>query len=150
VALPEHAEPARRLRDRLPDHVYLWANAAEGHAYTPEEEAAWTAIDPLFAYSVRPHRSLTAPCRTGDEVIAVAGDGTVRRCHFVEDTIGNLYDGSWRAGLRPRPCPQPLCDCHIGYVHLPTVPLYDVFAGGVLERIPAGVTSGPTDGTRRS
>jgi hypothetical protein len=30
-----------------------------------------------------------------------------------------------------------VCDCHIGYVHLETLPLYDVFAGGVLERIPA-------------
>lgn len=25
----------------------------------------------------------------------------------------------------------------MGYVHLETLPLYDVFAGGVLERIPA-------------
>lgn len=49
----------------------------------------------------------------------------------------NLYDGSCRAALRPRPRPLAVCDRHIGCVHLESLPLYDVFAGGVLERIPA-------------
>lgn len=30
-----------------------------------------------------------------------------------------------------------MCDCHIGYVHLKRLPLYEIFDGGVLERIPA-------------
>ncbi|MGW1013807.1 STM4011 family radical SAM protein [Streptomyces termitum] len=138
VGLPEHREHALRLRDALPDHVYLWVNAAEGHVYTDAEAAAWTAVDPLFPYSRRPHRSAGLPCRTGESVVSVDGEGTVRRCHFVRAELGNLYDGSYRAALRPRPCPLAVCDCHIGYVHLESLPLYDVFAGGVLERIPAG------------
>ncbi|MFH8725046.1 STM4011 family radical SAM protein [Streptomyces termitum] len=138
VGLPEHREHALRLRDALPDHVYLWVNAAEGHVYTDAEAAAWTAVDPLFPYSRRPHRSAGLPCRTGESVVSVDGEGTVRRCHFVRAELGNLYDGSYRAALRPRPCPLAVCDCHIGYVHLESLPLYDIFAGGVLERIPAG------------
>ncbi|MFG2835455.1 STM4011 family radical SAM protein [Streptomyces zaomyceticus] len=137
VGLPEHGEDARRLRAGLPSHVYLWVNAAEGHTYTDAEAAEWTAIDPLFPYSRHPHRSAGLPCRTGESVISVDGEGTVRRCHFVRAELGNLYDGSYRAALRPRACPLAVCDCHIGYVHLETLPLYDVFAGGVLERIPA-------------
>jgi hypothetical protein len=78
-------------------------------------------------------------------VISVDGDGTVRRCHFVRAELGNLYDGSYRAALRPRPCPLAVCDCHIGYVHLETLPLYDVFAGGVLERVPATVPAAAPD-----
>jgi len=113
-------------------------NAADGLSYTAVEEARWRALDPHFGYSVRPHVSLGAGCRTGESVISVSGDGTVRRCHFVAEPIGNLYDGSWRAGLRPRPCPKATCDCHIGYVHLRTLPLYEIFAGGVLERVTAG------------
>ncbi|MFI0423417.1 STM4011 family radical SAM protein [Spongiactinospora sp. 9N601] len=140
VGLPDHAEPARRLRAELPDEVYLWINAAEGHVYTDEEAAGWAAIDPLFGYSRTPHRSLGLPCRTGQSVVSVDGEGTVRRCHFVERPIGNLYDGSALRALRPRPCPLPVCDCHIGYVHLEPLDLYRVFAGGVLERIPAGTT----------
>ncbi|MFI8418991.1 STM4011 family radical SAM protein [Streptomyces sp. NPDC085479] len=138
VGLPEHHAEAVRLRSALPDHVYLWVNAAEGHAYTDAEAAVWTEIDPLFGYSRHPHRSAGLPCRTGESVVSVDGEGTVRRCHFVRAELGNLYDGSYRAALRPRACPLAVCDCHIGYVHLETLPLYDVFAGGVLERIPAG------------
>ncbi|SMD21490.1 STM4011 family radical SAM protein [Kibdelosporangium aridum] len=137
VGLPEHLDDARHLRKELPDDVYLWVNAAEGHAYTDEQAADWQDIDPLFHHSRHAHVSKGLPCRTGDTVISVLGDGTVRRCHFVPQAIGNLYDGSFRAALRPRPCPLSTCDCHIGYVHLEPTGLYDVFAGGVLERIPA-------------
>ncbi|WP_328625260.1 STM4011 family radical SAM protein [Streptomyces sp. NBC_00353] len=138
VGLDEHLDEARRLRADLPGEVYLWVNAAEGRSYTDEEADRWTALDPLFPYSRDPHRSAGMPCRTGESVISVDGDGTVRRCHFVPAELGNLYDGSYRRALGPRACPLAVCDCHIGYVHLETLPLYDVFAGGVLERIPAG------------
>lgn len=136
VGLPEHLAYARRLRADLPPGTYLWVNAAEGHTYSDADAAEWTGIDPLFGYSRRPYASRGLPCRTGDSVISVDGEGTVRRCHFVPDVLGDLYDGSFRAALRPRPCPLATCDCHIGYVHLEPLGLYDVFAGGVLERIP--------------
>ncbi|WKU06257.1 STM4011 family radical SAM protein [Micromonospora sp. HUAS LYJ1] len=137
VGLPEHLAEARALRAALPGEVYLWVNAADGHHYTAGQEADWTALDPLFGWSVRPHPSLDRPCHAGETAISVAGDGTVRRCHFRPTPIGNLYDGSWRAALKPRACDAALCDCHIGYVHLKPLGLRDVFAGGVLERIPA-------------
>lgn len=137
VGLPEHLDAARRLRADLPEHIYLWINAAEGHSYHDTEADQWTALDPLFPYSRHPHNSAGLPCRTGESVISVDGDGTVRRCHFIPTELGNLYDDSYRTALRPRACPLSVCDCHIGYVHLETLPLYDVFAGGVLERIPA-------------
>ncbi|GAB2879297.1 STM4011 family radical SAM protein [Streptomyces mayteni] len=142
VGLPEHLAPARRLRADLPEHVYLWVNAAEGHRYSDEQAAEWTALDPLFPFSRDPHRSAGRPCRTGSTVVSVDGEGTVRRCHFVRAELGNLYDGSYRAALAPRPCPLAVCDCHIGYVHLETLPLYDVFAGGVLERVPTAAALG--------
>ncbi|MGW0604875.1 STM4011 family radical SAM protein [Streptomyces sp. NPDC002644] len=141
VGLPDHLDHARRLRADLPERVYLWVNAADGHAYSDAEAERWTALDPLFPYSRHPHRSGGLPCRTGESVVSVDGDGTVRRCHFVRAELGNLYDDSFRAALRPRACPLAVCDCHIGYVHLETLPLYDVFAGGVLERIPADAPS---------
>lgn len=138
VGEPEHLHAARELRAELPTSTYLWVNAADGRSYTDEQAAAWTAVDPLFGWSRDPHPSGGRPCRTGESVVSVDGDGTVRRCHFVRPPLGNLYDGSYRAELLPRPCPLPVCDCHIGYVHLEDLPLYDVFAGGVLERIPHG------------
>ncbi|TDQ53793.1 STM4011 family radical SAM protein [Actinorugispora endophytica] len=138
VGLPEHLADARRLRADLADGVYLWVNAAEGRSYTDAEAALWQELDPHFHYSRDPHRSLGLACRTGDTVVSVDGEGTVRRCHFLPTELGNLYDGSFAARLRPRPCPAASCDCHIGYVHLEPLDLYEVFRGGVLERIPAG------------
>ncbi|QFG20963.1 STM4011 family radical SAM protein [Actinomadura sp. WMMB 499] len=137
VGQPEHLDAARRLRADLPAGTYLWINAAEGRAYDDAEAAAWTELDPHFPVSRHPHPSRGRACRTGDTVVSVDGDGTVRRCHFVPSVLGNLYDGTFRAGLGPRPCPLATCDCHIGYVHLEPLGLYDTFAGGVLERIPA-------------
>ena len=137
VGQPEHLDAARRLRADLPAGTYLWVNAAEGRTYDAAEAACWTEIDPLFPVSRHPHASRGLSCRTGDTVVSVDGDGTVRRCHFVPSVLGNLYDGSFRAALAPRPCPLDTCDCHIGYVHLEPLGLYDTFAGGILERIPA-------------
>ncbi|MFG1827564.1 STM4011 family radical SAM protein [Microbispora bryophytorum] len=142
VGDPAHLADARRLRADLPPETYLWVNAQEGRIYSDAEAADWTAVDPLFGYSRHAHRSLGLPCRTGDSVISVDGDGTVRRCHFVPEVLGNLYDGSYRPFLRPRACPLAVCDCHIGYVHLEPLGLYDVFAGGVLERVPAARNTG--------
>ncbi|MEO5873827.1 MAG: STM4011 family radical SAM protein [Streptosporangiaceae bacterium] len=136
VGQPEHLAEARRLRADLPAGTYLWVNAAEGRAYTEEEAADWTGIDPLFGVSRFAHPSVGRACRTGEDVISVDGAGTVRRCHFVPTVLGNLYDGTFRSALRPRSCPLAVCDCHIGYVHLEPLGLYDVFAGGILERIP--------------
>jgi hypothetical protein len=137
VGLPAHYEEAVALRASLPPSVYVWINAAEGHVYTPSEEAHWTALDPHFGDSVRPHASLGLPCHAGETAISVLGDGTVRRCHFIPTPLGNLYDDSWRGALQPRPCTNNLCDCHIGYVHLKPLALRDVYTDGLLERIPA-------------
>jgi hypothetical protein len=56
----------------------------------------------------------------------------------VRDPIGNLYAPDFDRCLRPRPCPNESCGCHIGYVHLERLGLYDAFGDGVLERIPVG------------
>jgi hypothetical protein len=137
VGLPEHHAEAVALRSALPPETYVWVNAAEGHSYDAAEEARWSALDPLFGYSVRPHASRGHPCWAGETAVSVLGDGTVRRCHFIPAPLGNLYDGSYLARLGPRPCSAHQCDCHIGYVHLKRLGLHDVFAGGVPERIPA-------------
>lgn len=140
VGLAAHVEHARALRAELPADVYLWVNAAKrSHgSYAPELVAELRAIDPHFELGVRAHPSKGERCHAGDDAVSVDGDGNVRRCHFVEAPLGNLYDGSFRRRLGATACPQDSCGCHIGYVHLERLGLRRVFAGGVLERIPAG------------
>lgn len=138
VGLKEHAEEIEALRRELPPHVYLWVNAFKRveNYYSPEEAAFLEAIDPLFPFNNQRHESLGRQCRTGQSVISVDGEGVMRRCHFVKAPIGNIYEPGWEEALRPRPCSNRTCGCHIGYVHMNTLGLYDAFGSGVLERIP--------------
>lgn len=138
VGFRRFADEIDRLREALPDDVYLWINAAKRlEEYGPADVARFERVDPLFAINTRRHPSLGRACRAGASVVSVDERGDVRRCHFVDEVIGNLYDGSFDACLRERPCPNATCGCHIGYVHMDDLDLYRVFAGGVLERIPS-------------
>ncbi|HSE23315.1 MAG TPA: hypothetical protein VLB68_16725 [Pyrinomonadaceae bacterium] len=67
-----------------------------------------------------------------------ASDGSIRRCHFIREEIGNIYLGDLREVLRERPCSNRTCGCHIGYVHMDHLKLYEIYGDGVLERIPKG------------
>ncbi len=106
--------------------------------YTPEMIDSLTRIDHLFPLNNEYHASRDQPCRAGSRVISVDGDGTVRRCHFIKEPIGNIYDTNFEACLQERLCTNDTCGCHIGYVHLNRLKLYDTFGAGVLERIPDG------------
>lgn len=136
VGQREYAEAARALRAALPASTYLWINAVKALSYTAEEAAGWSAIDPLFAINNQRWPSAGRACGAGERAITVDGDGTMRRCHFIKDAIGNFYDDGWRAALQPRACTNVDCHCHIGYVHLDYLELHKVFATGLLERVP--------------
>lgn len=139
VGLKEHADEIEALRRKLPRDVYLWINAFKRVAdyYESEDLQRFEAVDPLFHINNRRHESLGRACLCGESVISVAGDGTVRRCHFIREPIGNIYEQGFEESLRARPCTNNTCGCHIGYVHMPGLDLYRVFGGGVLERVPA-------------
>ncbi len=137
VGFKKFADVIDRLRDELPADVYLWINAAKREeSYDDADLARFSRIDPLFELNTIAHPSLGRSCRAGASVVSVDGDGDVRRCHFVRDVIGNLYDGTFDQALQERPCPNATCGCHIGYVHLDELALYRTFGDGVLERIP--------------
>lgn len=140
VALRELFDEIARLRAALPADVPMWLNAYDQRPsdyYDAADMAQLTAIDPHFGFSLAPPPSLGAPCATGESVLSVDGDGNVRRCHFVADSLGNLYDGSFAARLGRRPCPNRVCDCFIGYVHRKDLPFARDYADGQLERVPA-------------
>lgn len=138
VGLKEHAAAIEALRAALPPHIYLWINAYKRvpDYYTPAEIEQFTAVDPLFPVNNQRHPSLGRACRSGTSVISVDGEGTIRRCHFVRTPIGNIYEPDFEQCLAAQPCPNETCGCHIGYVHMHDLPLYEVFGDGVLERIP--------------
>ncbi len=141
VGFRKFSDEIRRLRDELPSAIYLWINAPKRYERLDEGEIrGFEAIDPHFRTNTLEHQSFGARCFGGESVIAVDGDGTMRRCHFIESPIGNLYDPDFVRALFPRSCTNDTCGCHIGYVHLERLRLYDVYGEGVLERVPHSPT----------
>jgi MoaA/NifB/PqqE/SkfB family radical SAM enzyme len=144
VGIREQIAEIEALRATLPDSVYVWVNAYDRRGagyYSPELLERLTAVDPLFHLNLERYRSRSKACSTGHTVISVAGDGTAQRCHFIQTPIGNIYEAGFLELLRPTPCSKAICDCHIGYVHLEELGLYQTFAGGILERIPRNYAS---------
>ena len=138
VGLREHLPYIEELRKSLPKHVYLWVNAykSRDNYYESSDREAFEAVDPLFPINNVWHSSRGHACHTGHSLFTVDSRGDVRRCHFVDDIIGNIYKPNFERNLLPRPCPNETCGCHIGYVHLKRLQLYPVFGDGLLERIP--------------
>jgi MoaA/NifB/PqqE/SkfB family radical SAM enzyme len=143
VGLKEDFDEIERLRQELPPHVYLWINAykREKGYYADGDLARLEAIDPLFRVNTHYHASLGRACRCGSTVISVGGEGTITRCHFIREPVGNLYEAGFEASLVDRPCTNRTCGCHIGYVHMDELALYDVFGEGILERVPRRLTA---------
>lgn len=139
VGLKEAFDQIERLREALDPRVYLWVNAYKREAgyYDEAQVARLEAIDPLFRINTVRHPSLGEACRAGATSFTVDGEGDVRRCHFISEPIGNLYEREGiEAALGERPCSNATCGCHIGYVHLDRLKLYETFGDGILERIP--------------
>jgi MoaA/NifB/PqqE/SkfB family radical SAM enzyme len=147
VGLREHFEEIEALRKVLPTDVYMWINAYKRTLdyYDPLSVEFLERLDPLFPINLPRYESHGLACRTGESVISVDGDGTIRRCHFVPEILGNIYESRLSDILKPRPCPATTCSCHIGYVHLDKLKLDDVFGAGVLERIPNKTPTYRTD-----
>ncbi len=140
VAILEQLDELEQLRSKLPKSVYLWLNAFDRRGrnyYTQSNLERLTAIDPLFELNTKRYRSKGQACQTGETIITVDEHGTTRRCHFIDEVLGNLYNPDFLKTLKARACTRAFCDCHIGYVHMPKLGLYDVFEAGILERIPA-------------
>jgi MoaA/NifB/PqqE/SkfB family radical SAM enzyme len=139
VARREHYDAIRALRAALPQGRTVWLNAYDrrGPGYYSADELAWLeTTDPWFPLQHRPPPSRGAPCRAGSEVLSVAGDGELQRCHFIPTRLGNLYADALDRVLQERRCSRLRCDCFIGYAHRRDLPLHEQFGDGLLARIP--------------
>lgn len=60
----------------------------------------------------------------------------MRRCHPVDEWIGNCYEPDWEHSLRARTCPNRFCDCFLGKSQLLSDKLTPFFGSNALERLP--------------
>ncbi len=138
VGLREHMDQIGRLREEIPAEIYLWVNAYKrvSSYYTDADLRQLEAIDPFFPINNQHHPSFGQSCGAGEISFTVDGGGTMRRCHFVGEPIGNIYSDDWENAMTSRPCPNKTCSCHIGYVNLPSLRQDLIYGEGILERIP--------------
>ncbi len=135
VAVAGALEAVEALRAALPAAVPMWINAQKpGPRLDAATAARWTEIDPDFHLDRRAHRSRGLPCSAGETSLFVDGEGDVRRCHFVGEVLGNLYDAPIDGMLAPRPCPRLRCDCFIGYSRLKHLDLERRLGPGLVSR----------------
>ncbi|MEZ6089603.1 MAG: STM4011 family radical SAM protein [Pirellulaceae bacterium] len=138
VGLREHFPAIAELRQLLAKEVYVWINVpkSSGIQYSDDDIRFLSSVDPYFRWNTRHWPTFGKLCRTGQTSFAVDGGGDVRRCHFVDEVIGNIYQDDIWARLMPRTCPNTTCGCHIGYVHRPSLGLDQLYGSNILERIP--------------
>ena len=136
VATRENVDAIEALRKDLPNKAYLWINAEESlqGQYSDMEIERLAAIDPLFELNNRAYATKGLACNAGETALSILPDGTARRCHFVDEALGNLYEPDFFTNLRPRPCPQAICNCHIGYSHLKAFDAAGLYGAGRIER----------------
>lgn len=116
VAAFEHLDLIAALRQQLPNSVPIWINPLQPRSrpYHPGEMETIAAVDPGFPASIHRRKTRGLPCFAGETSFTVDGDGNIRRCHFVDEVLGNISTSDWRQALRPRRCPRLHCDCHLG------------------------------------
>jgi len=139
VGLREHFDAITELRRVLRPEIYLWINAFKRDPgyYGPGEVERLSRIDPYFHWNLHRYPSRGKACSAGETTFTVDERGDIRRCHFVEGVLGNIYEGGFEASLKPRTCPAETCGCHIGYIHQPALKLGELYGVGLLERLPS-------------
>lgn len=113
VGAPANATLLRKLRKELPRDIYLWINKMDGlkRRYTPEEESAFSDIDPYFFRELIPVPADPAKC---DGRLFVEGNGAVHTCN-----ISRKMEISWKEWEKtsfPAPlCGRKQCSCFLAY-----------------------------------
>ena len=138
VGLREHFEQIEQLRRALPVKTYIWINACKRNPnyYQADEIDRLTKVDPYFPLNNRRYPSANFPCEAGETSFTVDALGDMRRCHFIDRVIGNIYSSDFESALESRLCTVPTCGCYIGYIHRPDLNLKAIYGAGLLDRIP--------------
>lgn len=114
VGNPENLTIIRKLRDRLPEEIYLWLNKMEGlrRFYTEKEKEEFQAIDPFFFRELVPVPGNTNQCK---ERLFIEGDGKLRGCN-ISPLLKQDWYKNWETVFdTPPECRRKICSCYLAY-----------------------------------
>ena len=112
VGVPENIGLLRRLREALPEEIYLWINKMDGlrRPYTKEEREAFEGIDPFFYRELETIRADAAQCAGR---LFVEWDGSLRTCNISPKMGIDWYD--LQDALPDPVCGRKRCTCFLAY-----------------------------------
>ncbi len=112
VGVPEGLGAIRRLKEALPEGIYLWINKMDGlkRSYTMEEKEAFLDIDPYFGRELACPPSDASRCRGR---LFVEGDGKVRACNLSLPYGVGQY--TWQEPPPMPKCKRRVCSCYLAY-----------------------------------
>ncbi len=105
VAVPNNLKLLKKLREKLPEDLYLWMNRMDGlrRSYTPEETEEFCSIDPYFGRELADVPADLTQCAGR---LFVEGDGRTKTCNI------SRYGADFRERLSGEPgFLEPLCGC---------------------------------------
>ncbi len=140
VGTKENMPFAKQLREQLNPNTYLWVNAYKDQPnyYQPHQRDFFTQIDPYFELNLTDYSSKGCSCRAAVNAISIDGEGNIQPCHFVKQSLGNIYQQELHQLLQQQyMCPNQYCDCYIGYIHLERLEMEKVYGAKIFERIPS-------------
>ncbi len=124
VGVPQNIEVLQKLRDSLPEELYLWINSMDGlgRAYTKQETEAFLKIDPYFFTELSTIPADFTQCRGR---LFVEADKGVRLCNISRCT-GMGQEEFWNiqqqmtssetpADLPLLSCGRKHCSCYLAY-----------------------------------
>lgn len=128
-----------QLLDQLGEkRPYLWINAYKDkrNYYSREDIQYLTQYDRLFESNLKNYKCTGIACKTGEEVFFVEWNGNLHRCWQDKLKLGNLYTNSLDEIAASSNCNKNICSCFIGYSHIKSLHLEQVYANSLLGRIP--------------
>lgn len=114
VGVPKQIDVIRRLRELLPEGIYLWINRMDGlkRKYTDLEIRAFSEIDPYFFVELSENKSDKSACLSS---VFVEADGTMKHCCLAGSEFGNLYGDDGTGNIFQNPCKRKRCSCYLAY-----------------------------------
>jgi hypothetical protein len=138
VGLKEFIDPITKLRENLPEFIYVWVNAYKDKVnyYTDNDVREFKLIDPYFGLNLCDYDNDNKRCLAGESSFLVSVNGNVQRCYQDREIIGNIYEHELWEISSQLPCSMNMCTCFIGYINIPRLNPGRIYGENVISRIP--------------
>ncbi|WBW98356.1 STM4011 family radical SAM protein [Oceanirhabdus sp. W0125-5] len=131
-------EMGKLLSDLGNKKPYYWINAFKdkNNYYNDKDIEFLKKFDSLFEINLENYKSKNLECRAGENVYLVEWNGNLNSCWQDKRKLGNLYKDDLDDISTTTYCNKQICGCFIGYNHIKSLKLEEVYKTSLIGRIP--------------